>query len=262
MIILGFTGIGKTTLAKNDKDYIDLEGDITSADYLNYAYLLSDMGYNVFTRLDSYEDLSLIDKFREDNFTNYLLVLPHNDILNEWFDKLLVSGNTIRKNCLIDNSRNIFETIDFLNFCTDNYVYTKLITSIDYNLKEIIEDTFTFNLKGKSNSHEDFIWGMSFDGEISSLDSENIAEIIYNKQDGYYYLTLDVYKYDKVDKETTLRLLKVIKQELFTWYKDSDYNNEKYELVEFEDLSMGSAKTVGELVTKLCGYCIMLELDI
>lgn len=93
MIVIGYQGIGKSTLAVRDHRYIDLESgnfwvDGERADnwyktYCNIAEHLSQQGYIVF--VSSHEVVR-----RRLEYSNELVVLvyPHEELRNAWIDKL------------------------------------------------------------------------------------------------------------------------------------------------------------------------------
>lgn len=93
MIIVGYQGIGKSSLAGRDKKFIDLESgnfwiDGKRADdwykpYCKIAEHLSQQGYYVF--VSSHE---VVRNQLKDSQETIVVVYPSIDLKNEWIDKL------------------------------------------------------------------------------------------------------------------------------------------------------------------------------
>lgn len=93
MIIIGYQGIGKSTLAKNNLKFIDLESGCFWVDgkrdanwYIPYCQMaehLSKQGYCVFT--SSHEPVrKLLAKSSE----QVVAICPHPDLKDKWIEKL------------------------------------------------------------------------------------------------------------------------------------------------------------------------------
>lgn len=94
MIIVGYQGIGKSTLAGRDHKYIDLESGNFFIDgkrandwykpYCKIAEHLSEQGYIVFVSSHEVVRQYLVDNSREP----VVLVYPSIGLMNKWIDKL------------------------------------------------------------------------------------------------------------------------------------------------------------------------------
>lgn len=99
MIVIGYQGIGKSTLAKNDKDFIDLESsnfyvDGVRADnwyvpYCNIAEHLSQQGYTVFVSSHSVVRFQLQQHCKE----TVVCCAPSLELKDEWIAKLKARYN-------------------------------------------------------------------------------------------------------------------------------------------------------------------------
>lgn len=157
MIIIGYQGIGKSTLVKKQTDlkYIDLESSNFWIDgkryddwyipYCNIAEDLSRQGYNVFT--SSHECVrKQLQKSKEDVFA----VVPSIDIKNEWINKLADRYNesNLEKdykaliNATYRYEDNITEMINDIK--VTNIIY---INHIDYDLSSILNTFFDIYYK-------------------------------------------------------------------------------------------------------------------
>ena len=140
MIIIGYQGIGKSTLANEDKHYIDLESGCFWVDgkrdenwykpYCNIAEHLSKQGYTVF--VSSHE---VVRKRLQQSSELIGAVVPSLNLKDEWIKKLeyrykyskLEKDYKAWKNAEDRYEDNIKEII---NDCK----YTLTIDSIDYDL--------------------------------------------------------------------------------------------------------------------------------
>lgn len=149
MIIVGYQGIGKSTLAKNCSGYIDLEsgnfwiGGKRSDDwyipYCNIALHLAEQGYIVFTssHVVVREYLSSLPKTVE-----LAVCVPDLSLKDEWIKKLedRYNESNLEKdykawmnalNCYDENIKEILESKRFSKI---------IIKKIPYNLDTIIGD--------------------------------------------------------------------------------------------------------------------------
>lgn len=96
MIVIGYQGIGKTSLCSKHENYIDLESglmkdpmnenkrwDNWAEIYCNIALSLSGQGYTVF--VSSHKAVQ--DKLK-DSLDSVIAIFPSKKIKNEWIDKL------------------------------------------------------------------------------------------------------------------------------------------------------------------------------
>lgn len=94
MVIVGYQGIGKSTLAKNANGFIDLESSnffvngVRSPDwyipYCKIALNLSAQGYDVFVSSHQVVRDYLADEHNHD----LLIICPSKDLKNQWIKKL------------------------------------------------------------------------------------------------------------------------------------------------------------------------------
>ena len=94
MVIVGYQGIGKSTLAKNGNGFIDLESSnffingVRSPDwyipYCEIALDLSKQGYNVF--VSSHQVVR--DYLADEHNNDLLIICPSKDLKNQWIQKL------------------------------------------------------------------------------------------------------------------------------------------------------------------------------
>lgn len=147
MIIIGYQGIGKSTLSKNGNGYIDLESsnfwiDGKRADdwyipYCNIAIHLAEQGYIVFTSSHAVVRNYLAENGKE---IKIAVCCPHYSIKNEWIKKLEDRYNKTKlekdykawKNAEDRYSENIAEMLGHNEF------YVISITNINYDLDNMI----------------------------------------------------------------------------------------------------------------------------
>lgn len=146
MIIIGYQGIGKSTLAKDSLKYIDLESgnfwingerdEQWYKPYCNIANHLSAQGYTVFTssHKEVREELKNSSEIVKIAFpalelkTDWLIRLT-----NRYNESMLVKDYKALVNASLHYENNIE---DLMNEPFDKII----IDNIDYNLKELIEE--------------------------------------------------------------------------------------------------------------------------
>jgi len=155
MIIIGYQGIGKSTLANKNNGYIDLESGnfwyngIRPSDwyiyYCNIAEHLSKQGYNVFT--SSHE---VVRNRLKNSSETVVCVYPSILLADQWIKKLEQRYNQSHlekdykawKNAEDNYHVNISELmmcgIPHLEIDSLNYDLKKLIESIDYSYLNIL----------------------------------------------------------------------------------------------------------------------------
>lgn len=143
MIVIGYQGIGKSTLAGRDNKFIDLESgnfwvDGKRADdwykpYCNIAEHLSKQGYIVFT--SSHE---VVRKQLENSSEIIVLVYPSIELKDEWIDKLeeRYAMSKLEKDykALMNAVDRYEENIKELSECNHKY-YEVVLTKMDYDLE-------------------------------------------------------------------------------------------------------------------------------
>ena len=148
MIIIGFPGIGKSTLASNNDKFVDLESsyfkpvnnrnDDWVVDYCKLAELLSKNGSIVF--ISSHKAVrDYIANMRTDELV--ACVFPSGGIREQWIKKL----EDRYMNSGLDKDYRAFIRArdhygyDILELCFDDSIpYKWVITNINYNLEEEI----------------------------------------------------------------------------------------------------------------------------
>lgn len=143
MIVIGYQGIGKSTLAGRDNKFIDLESgnfwvDGKRADdwykpYCNIAEHLSKQGYIVFT--SSHE---VVRKQLENSSEIIVLVYPSIELKDEWIDKLeeryAISKLEKDYKALMNAVDRYKENIKELSESNHKY-YELVLTKMDYDLE-------------------------------------------------------------------------------------------------------------------------------
>jgi len=159
MIIIGYQGIGKTTLAYNKIGWIDLESTNFYVDgkkddnwhkiYGNIAVSLSWQHYKVFTS----SHLAFMDNMGEwykplsniiQPYYRICCCYPCHGLKTEWLVRLAKRCNEESNNKNLrafENAMNRFdESIDEIENCCKKYGFIPVpIESMDYNLEELIE---------------------------------------------------------------------------------------------------------------------------
>lgn len=151
MIIIGYQGIGKSTLCKTYEKslrYIDLESglmrdpmndnkrwDNWAEIYCNIALSLSDQGYMVFV-----SSHKAVQDILAESKDEVIAIYPSKRVKDEWIKKLLerYKKTGLRKDEIawLDAKTNFDAEIDIL----ENSSFAKSsICDMDYDLKEIIE---------------------------------------------------------------------------------------------------------------------------
>lgn len=146
MIIIGYQGIGKSTLAKDSRKYIDLESgnfwvngerdEQWYKPYCNIANHLSAQGYTVFT--SSHKEIR--EELKNSNEI-VKIAFPSLELKTDWLIRLTNRYNEsmLEKDykALMNASLYYEDNInDLMNEPFDKIV----INNIDYNLRELIEE--------------------------------------------------------------------------------------------------------------------------
>ena len=145
MIVIGYQGIGKSTLAGRNNRFIDLESsnfwvDGKRADdwykpYCQIAEHLSQQGYIVFT--SSHE---AVRKQLAYSNEEVVVVYPSVELKEEWIDKL--KDRYFRTNLEKDykalmNAEDRYEENikELQEYCNNHHVYSLALTKMDYDLE-------------------------------------------------------------------------------------------------------------------------------
>lgn len=151
MIVIGYQGIGKSTLARNKRGYIDLESScFYSAEgrhwdwyiyYCRIAENLSSQGYVVFT--SSHKPVQIYFQTSDERA---ICIFPSARLKDEWKKKLkerYEEINTDKNFRAWMNAEDMYEkNISELMSCG---IPTREITSMDYDLESIIKNVIKEN---------------------------------------------------------------------------------------------------------------------
>lgn len=146
MIIIGYQGIGKSTLSNNNVNYIDLESgnfwingkrhDDWYIPYCNIAEHLSQQGKNVFVSSHDCVRHQLNNTKEE-----VLVVYPSIDLKDEWINKLETRYNITKSEkdykALLYAKNNYQDSIKYLQ--NNNFIKIE-IRNIDYKLEELLKN--------------------------------------------------------------------------------------------------------------------------
>lgn len=152
MIIIGFPGIGKSTLAYNNDKFVDLESsyfkthDVGNEDwvieYCKLAEFLSRNGYIVFVSSHKAVRDYLANM---DTSESVASIFPSERIKEQWVKKLedryMLTGLDKDYRAFIRARDHYDDDIREL-YCDDGISYKWVITDINYNLEEEIEKFF------------------------------------------------------------------------------------------------------------------------
>lgn len=157
MIIIGYQGIGKSTAAKDDLHYIDLEStnfrvgpngekdEHWYAAYANIALDLSRQGYRVFTSSHAVVRQWLGEHQRVDDFI--FICYPSIGLKEEWIERLQCRFNqtNLRKDelALLNAKDRYVDNIREMMLDGEKYNFIPLeIKGMTYDLKSFIEASF------------------------------------------------------------------------------------------------------------------------
>ncbi len=183
MIIIGYQGIGKTTLSSTNKDFIDLESSTFFVDgnrrrdwyleYCNVAESLSRQGYNVF--VSSHKEVR--DRLRRSD-ESVIAVVPSLDLKDFWIEKLRIRSEedpSIKNKKAYLNARDRYEE-NIKEIKLDCHVTVEIYNK-DYNLLNLINKAVILSeIKGLLN-------GSSFDEESLNLIKDELISKKYKYQE-------------------------------------------------------------------------------
>ena len=137
MIIVGYQGIGKSTLAAKDKDFIDLESGNFFIDgfrdanwympYCNIAESLSQQGYNVFVSSHKAVRLRL-----KESTEDVIAIVPNLNLKDQWIDKL-------------------YKRYEKSGLEKDEKAYLNAKEAYEKNIRDIMEDCVTVTIDNHIN---------------------------------------------------------------------------------------------------------------
>lgn len=147
MIIIGYQGVGKSTLSKENINFIDLESSHFFIDgkrddnwylvYCSIAKSLSEQGYNVFV---SSHDV-VRNTLESIAYSKILIIYPSVDLKNDWVKKLEDRYNLTKLEKdykAMMNAKDRYED-NIKELENSSFIKVK-ITDINYELKELIDE--------------------------------------------------------------------------------------------------------------------------
>lgn len=151
MIVIGYQGIGKSTLAEKDNNYIDLESgnfwvnNKRSSNwykvYCNIAENLSKRGFIVFT--SSHKEVR--DEFKSRGTKNVIVCYPGLELKNEWISKLekrYKETNLIKDYKALMNAKEMYD-----KNITDISADVQFTHVIIHKMSYVLEDMLTHELE-------------------------------------------------------------------------------------------------------------------
>lgn len=147
MIIVGYQGIGKSTLANNNSRYIDLESSNFFVDgersgnwykvYCNIAVHLSEQGYNVF--MSSHKPVR--DELKN-HVVDKMIVCPSLGLKDKWISRLTdryenVPCQNDKNYKALMNAKSMY-TENIKDLISEDGFLIKVIDDIDYDLEKVI----------------------------------------------------------------------------------------------------------------------------
>lgn len=153
MIIIGFPGIGKSTVSKTNDKYIDLESScfdkdankLWYKDYCKTAIDLSNQGYVVF--VSSHDKVR--DYFMSNKVERVYSIFPHVSLKDEWIKRLTNRYNDTGKakddralEHIINNydsaTKAMYDESQY-NDARGSYCFvSKIIKNINYDIKDVV----------------------------------------------------------------------------------------------------------------------------
>lgn len=152
-VVVGYPGIGKSTLANNNIHFIDLESSKFKRDnldsiwyrtYCDVALDLASQGHVVF--VSCHEKVRrYLSKNNHSKFIRLCCCIPSLDLENEWIEKLwkryLDSGDPYGKDYRAWNHAMLNFRKDIIRIPRD-FEYVVVIDSIDYDLHKLLQKSF------------------------------------------------------------------------------------------------------------------------
>jgi len=148
MIVIGYQGIGKTTLAKDDYRFIDLDSHIFKrfpgdwvTIYCTVAEVLSSQGYTVFVSAHEHVQDALFGSTELVYFC-----YPCLELQKEWLDRLnqRQKESGLSKDWHAYNRAAAYYKDDIKKMMENGADRSIVITSMDYNLKRAIVDRIEY----------------------------------------------------------------------------------------------------------------------
>lgn len=233
MIICGPRGIGKTILAKTNKNYVDFNFDDfkkenankTSEDllksYVNTACLLSDVGMDV-------------------------LMLLTDEVVAQLYEKKATAL------LVLNSSVPFFKILTIYNVTeADEYLHAYLLPNGCYLTEDVVSKFKNMDIFKKNSSKDTIVWGLTMEGKDATVYTDNAIVLMKEKATGEYYVLFD----DNILEENDPYELQYLIFKLTSWY-----NNNEPELKEeyhirlkdiYDSLSLTSGKTIAEVILKL-----------
>lgn len=165
MIIIGFPGIGKSTVSKSSDKYVDLESScfdkaankLWYKDYCKTAIDLSNQGYVVF--VSSHDKVR--EYFRANKVERVYAIFPHTSLKDEWIKRLSNRYNDTGKakddralTYIIDNyesaTKAMFDESQYSAKYNpkDSYRFiSRVIEDINYDIKDVVNSLVIEDIK-------------------------------------------------------------------------------------------------------------------
>ena len=144
MIISGYSGIGKSTLASKNKNVVDLDSSLFKIDgkrfpdwykaYVNVAVDLSRQGFIVLVSAH----MSVRNELKKRNIDFYI-ICPSQELKNQWVERLnkrYQKTKLLKDLCALNDSKDNFDN-DIKSMLKEKNCI--IINKIEYNLYEFVQ---------------------------------------------------------------------------------------------------------------------------
>ena len=149
MVIIGYQGIGKSTLCKDDYRFVDLESSIFDKSdsgwyksYISVAIYLSNCGYIVFVSSHISVQEELIKRYENGDISDLYEIYPSLELRDFWVNKLLKryeDERTSKNYRAYINAKNSYN--DSISVLMKNDIKNKIcIDDENYDLSKILKE--------------------------------------------------------------------------------------------------------------------------
>lgn len=270
-----FPLMGKTDIRLSHDGYIDLDVKLYYKHkgwekvYVNHAVFFSDLGLKVLISTHK-EVLEELERRKIDT----LVIHPSRGLKDKWLKRAKDRKDRHWYLWLKENTEKFVEE-EYDN--AFNYIYDLVKDSktlhgfivddmdvINSEELDLIIRDFGVEILPKESSKYKFMWGVSKErGETASLLTENLMEVVHDKELDVYYLTID----DDLIINNEVERIRYLVRQLANWYKENlfDYESETGKFIllmedyQFtledlyyqKDLSFTEGETIYELLFKM-----------